>query len=1844
MAHRFIIDSSPMGKGSPLTPDRRRANNFSQYEDNLTSTPLGPPSAAADFGSSVPPAFDSPRPSNFGIGTTSSTGGGLFGQSRNPNAPLGRLMRGRPSGLSRQLHADDDGKEDGFGEGFDDDDELPPLRGSLFRSGPQTTRASQRKDDMEAEVERYIDEEMEEELSADNSDTGDIFLNMRHDDRAYGQPVIGEEPDLMMLQTPAATARVRKEAESIYSQSTRFRPTRNHELQFGTIAKDIYTYQEPARITESPDLILKTENLVCQLYNDGVGAHEDPERLENSLANITYRLIQLWTEYTEELPPPEGEDLATIGPPEGADQFEKAAYVAHLILRMHHARFDTKTEDDKIPPLPEILFDWLQSSHNLFPNQVREISRYKPSPACHSLYWQTLRNALLRGDVTGAQQLLRNAGWEHVRRGPLGGPTYTGKALENVRRFAEATCEMLDQCPAARNDWEILDSSWTLFRVQARGSLDRLTLFAEGKDTSLLDSLNDGVDTSMSAMAKKASSQIPWDIYENLQTIYDIVLGQTEAILETAQDWCEATVALFGWWDESVQRPKSLVQSQFGVSPGSFTDSEDYFDRLVTVFNIVIQSGLTPNTMNPVEVALASAFEACSVAEIASLGKWLPPQESAKPLPADSLDIDDLMLLGVGQPSTDDIEGIKDTTLVIYARELAGIEHLSPQRDGWEMAIQVLGHKNSSITVNKMWRLLSDLGMMNYAEETAETFAEILSKESHRYGEALWYFALSHRTDRVREVLNLLMSYSLVQSTVYPAEKDLDEDLKGLLRNRSETLEEKAKIDLEAAQLLGRMLSGYATLRKFYEIRDEIGKIEEVSPSRALAMKKQAAFALVAVVSSSGDNIRGGLYDETRDAVVSEDFLLALLGETTVFINQSPSVISLEQLDILLKAIEDIQAVGTRVYSTCEEFFNLVLASAQGLKGSTPADLMKSTSSLSDSTYMMSGSSLLASHMQKSIMGGGGKVNRGWDWRKGWLANTKGEDVIRKLSSLPPAGLQSDTAHCQSQNFHPTKKFVRGNESRAHKMAPIELAGRSGGAMTSLLRRAGSSSAAGALSRTLCASSTRRFSSVKSLPPTYERLFNRYTEVRRVLGKQRLTLAEKILYSHLDNVEESLLTNTDNGRSIRGKANLLLKPDRVNMQDASAQMALLQFMSCNLEKPAIPASIHCDHLIVGAKGAENDLSTGIQANKEIFDFLESAARKYGMDFWPPGAGIIHQTVLENYALPGLMMLGTDSHSPNAGGLCTVTIGVGGADAVEALVGAPWELKAPKVLGVQLTGSLNNWVAPKDVILKLAGELTVRGGTGSIIEYFGPGVDTLSATGMATICNMGAEVGATTSIFPYTEASARYLESTRRSQAVETIKALQSFPGNNASEDSRFQFKADEGAEYDQLITINLSELEPHVNGPFTPDLATPLSKFKDAVKEQQWPEKLSAGLIGSCTNSSYEDMTRVESLLKEAADAGLKPAADFYITPGSEQIRATLERDGTLKTFEAAGGVLLSNACGPCIGQWQRQDGVTKGTSNAILTSYNRNFRGRNDGNPETMNFLASPEIVTAMAFAGSTTFNPMTDTIKTPSGKDFKFSPPHGLEGPKTPFEAGVPSLGVLSQQPDPSVQVAVSPSSDRLAFLEPFAPFPESDLSGLRVLVKVTGKCTTDTISAAGPWLKYKGHLPNISTNTLNTATNAETGEVNAAYDLDGSKHTIPELGQLWKERNQEWLVVAEHNYGEGSAREHAALQPRYLGARVVLTKSFARIHETNLKKQGVVPLTFENEADYDKIGAGDEVSTVGLYEMLRNKGKGDVQLKVKKASGEEFLIPTKHAVSKDQAGFILAGSALNLLSKRA
>lgn len=757
--------------------------------------------------------------------------------------------------------------------------------------------------------------------------------------------------------------------------------------------------------------------------------------------------------------------------------------------------------------------------------------------------------------------------------------------------------------------------------------------------------------------------------------------------------------------------------------------------------------------------------------------------------------------------------------------------------------------------------------------------------------------------------------------------------------------------------------------------------------------------------------------------------------------------------------------------------------------------------------------------------------------------------------------------------------------------------------------------------------------------PPYSKIVRNLEQVRKVLGSERaLTLAEKILYAHLDNPEESLLSGTNNGRDIRGKANLKLKPDRVAMQDASAQMALLQFMSCGLPSTAVPASIHCDHMIVGERGADTDLPASIKGNSEVFDFLESAAKRYGIEFWPPGAGIIHQSVLENYAAPGLMMLGTDSHTPNAGGLGAIAIGVGGADAVDALVDAPWELKAPRVLGVRLEGRLSGWASPKDIILNLAGKLTVRGGTGFVVEYHGPGVETLSCTGMATCCNMGAEVGATTSLFPFSPSMVPYLDATHRGHVAKAAAEIAaSGPGN--------LLRADSEAQYDQLITINLSELEPHINGPFTPDLSVPLSKFADTVREKQWPETFGAGLIGSCTNSSYEDMTRAEHLVKQASAAGLKPKADFFITPGSEQIRATLERDSTLDTFAEAGGVVLANACGPCIGQWKRTDDVPKGEDNAIFSSYNRNFPGRNDGNRRTMNFLASPELVTALAYSGSTTFNPMTDSLATASGESFKFEPPQGSNLPGAGFEAGNPAFQPTAAVPDPSCEVVVSPTSDRLALLEPFAPFPESDLSGLQVLYKVKGQCTTDTISAAGPWLKYKGHLPNISANTLIGAVNAATGETNVAYDEQGKQHGIPELAEQWKERGIEWLVVAEDNYGEGSAREHAALQPRYLGGRVIVAKSFARIHETNLKKQGVVPLTFANREDYDRIDACDKVDTVGLYDVLQAGGQGEIQLRVtKQKTGESFAIPVNHTLSKDQCGFILAGSALNLLAKKA
>ncbi|KIK04281.1 hypothetical protein K443DRAFT_648638 [Laccaria amethystina LaAM-08-1] len=758
-----------------------------------------------------------------------------------------------------------------------------------------------------------------------------------------------------------------------------------------------------------------------------------------------------------------------------------------------------------------------------------------------------------------------------------------------------------------------------------------------------------------------------------------------------------------------------------------------------------------------------------------------------------------------------------------------------------------------------------------------------------------------------------------------------------------------------------------------------------------------------------------------------------------------------------------------------------------------------------------------------------------------------------------------------------------------------------------------------------------------SLTPPYDALLDKLALVRQIL-KRPLTLSEKILYSH---VADPMKAFSDGGR-VRGETYLQLRPERVAMQDASAQ---LQFMSAGLSRCAVPTSIHCDHLIQALEGAEADLKRSIVSNKEVFDFLQSAAEKYGIEFWRPGSGIIHQIVLENYAAPGMLMLGTDSHTPNAGGLGMLAIGVGGADAVDAMTGTPWELKAPRVVGIHLKGKLSGWSTPKDLILHLAGKLTVRGGTGSILEYYGPGVSSQSCTGLATIANMGAEVGATTSTFPYTPNMQAYLNATGRAPVARAADraASQGF------------LSADESAEYDDVIDLNLADIEPTINGPFTPDLATPLSKFGSFVASQGWKDEFSAGLIGSCTNSSYEDMTSVANLAEQAKAAGLNAKATsiqhifqvpFLCTPGSEQIRATMERDGVTSALVDVGAVVLANACGPCIGQWKRED---KGNEeNAILTSFNRNFKSRNDGNALTMNFLASPTIVTAMAFSGRLSFNPIVDSLPLPSGGSFKFSPPEGQDLPINGFTAGnVQYYPSPNPAPQPDVEIVIKKDSQRLELLEPFpSHFGEAsgnmrgmELPPLKVLIRVRGKCTTDHISAAGPWLKYKGHLTNISENLLITAVNDEGGDINVAFDTDtNSSGTIPEIAKRFKTRKQPWALVVDENYGEGSAREHAALQPRFYGCAAIVARSFARIHETNLKKQGVLPLWFVDKDDYYRIGSGDVLETMGLAETLRGTPNASIELRVTKRDGQVFQILTKHTMSVDQLSWLRAGSALN------
>ncbi|MBH8559088.1 aconitate hydratase [Hymenobacter negativus] len=731
-------------------------------------------------------------------------------------------------------------------------------------------------------------------------------------------------------------------------------------------------------------------------------------------------------------------------------------------------------------------------------------------------------------------------------------------------------------------------------------------------------------------------------------------------------------------------------------------------------------------------------------------------------------------------------------------------------------------------------------------------------------------------------------------------------------------------------------------------------------------------------------------------------------------------------------------------------------------------------------------------------------------------------------------------------------------------------------------------------------------------------------EAARAAVARPLTLTEKILYAHLYGGDVKQAYE-------RGVSYVDFAPDRVAMQDATAQMALLQFMQAGKATAAVPSTVHCDHLIQAKDGATADLAEANSENKEVYDFLASVSNKYGIGFWKPGAGIIHQVVLENYAFPGGMMIGTDSHTPNAGGLGMIAIGVGGADAVDVMAGMAWELKFPKVIGVKLTGRMNGWTSAKDVILKVAGILTVKGGTGAIVEYFGDGAESLSATGKGTICNMGAEIGATTSVFSYDEKMGDYLRGTGRAEIADAAAAVRQ---HLRADDEVY---AQPERYYDQLIEIDLNTLEPYVNGPFTPDAAWPISQFAAAVKEHGWPEKLEVGLIGSCTNSSYEDITRSASIAKQAVDKGLTVNAEFTITPGSELVRYTVQRDGLLDTFADMGGVVLANACGPCIGQWARHTDDPK-RRNSIITSFNRNFAKRNDGNPNTHAFVASPEIVTAFAIAGDLTFNPLTDSLQGANGP-VKLDEPQGVEMPPRGF--AVEDAGFQAPAADGSgVQVIVNPSSDRLELLEPFKAWEGTDLMGLRLLIKAQGKCTTDHISMAGPWLKYRGHLDNISNNMLIGATNAFNGEANKVrnFAVQGDGYTtVPQSARSYKSAGIGTVVIGDENYGEGSSREHAAMEPRHLGVRAVIVKSFARIHETNLKKQGMLGLTFANKADYDLIEEGDTIDILGLTTFTEGQ---PLQARLHHADGDTDLITLNHTYNEGQIEWFKAGSALNLI----
>ncbi len=747
---------------------------------------------------------------------------------------------------------------------------------------------------------------------------------------------------------------------------------------------------------------------------------------------------------------------------------------------------------------------------------------------------------------------------------------------------------------------------------------------------------------------------------------------------------------------------------------------------------------------------------------------------------------------------------------------------------------------------------------------------------------------------------------------------------------------------------------------------------------------------------------------------------------------------------------------------------------------------------------------------------------------------------------------------------------------------------------------------------------------IEMIKKLYVNFGSRIEAARKAVGKP-LTLTEKILYAHLTEGNASKPYE-------RGKDYVDFAPDRVAMQDATAQMALLQFMQSGRTKVAVPSTVHCDHLIEAKVNSKTDLDRAVHESSEVYDFLASVSNKYGIGFWKPGAGIIHQVVLENYAFPGGMMIGTDSHTVNAGGLGMIAIGVGGADACDVMAGLPWELKMPKLIGVKLTGKLSGWTAPKDVILKVAGILTVKGGTGAVVEYFGEGATSMSCTGKGTICNMGAEIGATTSTFGYDESMSRYLNATGREEIAAAADAIKEHLTGDAA------VYANPEKYFDQVIEIDLNTLEPHLNGPFTPDLATPISKMKEAAAANGWPTKIEVGLIGSCTNSSYEDISRAVSLARQVSEKGLTLKSEFTITPGSEQVRYTIERDGFLGVFDKIGATVFANACGPCIGMWARV-GAEKAEKNTIVHSFNRNFAKRADGNPNTYAFVGSPEIVTAMAIAGDLNFNPLTDTLTNDKGEQVKLDPPTGDELPLKGF--AVEDAGYQKPAEDGSgVQVIVSPTSKRLQLLDPFAAWEGIDLKGLKLLIKAKGKCTTDHISMAGPWLKFRGHLDNISNNMLIGAINFFNEKTDSVKNqLTGEYGTVPNTQRAYKAAGIGTIVVGDENYGEGSSREHAAMEPRHLGVRAVLVKSFARIHETNLKKQGMLALTFANKEDYDKILEDDSFDIEGLLAFAPNKA---LQLVLNHADGSNETISVNHTYNEQQIEWFKAGGALNIIRR--